>query len=90
MTPFHNFSDPNQPHSSPPDPDLAKSGGVPSEPADLSKLGLDGGHWQDMIATLPAESTARLGDWVEEDLAALEAELSQFVTSHSLKKSLRR
>ena len=49
-----------------------------------------GEHWFEMTATLSPQSTARLGRWIEAELASLEDELSDFVTPGSLKKSLRR
>lgn len=49
-----------------------------------------GEHWFEMTATLSPQSTARLGRWIETELALLEDELSDFVTPGSLKKSLRR
>ena len=46
-----------------------------------------GEHWYELTATLSAEKTAVLADWIDDDLAAFEAKFSQFVTNGSLLKS---
>ena len=51
---------------------------------------LSGDHWQELTETLSAESTAPFALWLDQDLALLEEQLDDFVTSGSLKKSLRR
>jgi len=49
-----------------------------------------GRHWSELTATLSAESTLVLDQWLDDDLQRLERELHRFVTPNSLKKSLRR
>ncbi len=46
-----------------------------------------GEHWFELTATLSPEKTALLADWIEEDLAAFEAQFGQFVTNGSMQKS---
>ena len=62
----------------------------PNAPAKKSEIAFAGDHWFEMTATLCPESTARLGDWIDEDLAAFEAKWSHFVTAGSLQHSRRR
>ena len=63
---------------------------VPTPLANKREFVCSSEHWYELTATLSDESTAQLADWIDEDLAAFEAKWSHFVTSGSLKKSLRR
>lgn len=49
-----------------------------------------GEHWFELTATLSPESTEEFGEWLRDELAALENELDLFVTPNSLLKSIRR
>ena len=46
-------------------------------------------HWNELIAVLPEQNIEQFGDWMDEQLAALDAELEKYVTKVSLRKSLR-
>ena len=48
----------------------------------------NGGHWKELTESLPA-SVATLDRWMDEQLAALEAQQQEFVTRNSLRKNLR-
>lgn len=90
MTPDHQPPDPQKATFGSGEPHAADPSGVPLTSEETSLLDWNAGHWQDMTATLTPESIAELRDWVDHDLAALEVELSHFITGQSLKKSLRR
>jgi len=49
-----------------------------------------GDHWLELTATLSDESTQAFGDWLGRELEALVADLDEFVTPDSLRKSMRR
>lgn len=46
-------------------------------------------HWNELIAVLPEQNIEQFGDWMDEQLAALDADLDKYVTKVSLRKSLR-
>ena len=71
MTTSNDYQDPTQPNTAPKKREISYAGE----------------HWFEMTATLCPESTALLADWIDEDLAAFEAEWSHFVTAGSLKNS---
>ncbi len=71
MTTSNDYQDPTKPNQSPKKREISYAGE----------------HWFEMTATLCPESTAQLADWIDEDLAAFEAQWSQFVTAGSLKNS---
>lgn len=78
MTTSNDYQDPTQPNGS--------SNAAPKK----QEISYAGEHWFEMTATLCPESTALLGDWIEEDLAVFEAEWSHFVSPGSLKNSRKR
>ena len=62
----------------------------PTPPSNERQFVGAGDHWFELSATLSSESTAKLADWIDEDLATFEAQWSHLVTPGSLKRSLRR
>ena len=63
-----------------------------SENRTPANLNLEGEHWNELIAVLSPKSTDSLesfDDWMSEQLLELEANLAQFSSPRSIKKSLR-
>ena len=46
-----------------------------------------GEHWFELTATLCRESTDAFGDWLSDNLRALEVQLEAYVTPNSRRKS---
>ena len=49
-----------------------------------------GHHWSELTATLSCQKAEAIEDWMDCQLADLEARLSAYVTPNSLRKSLQR
>ncbi len=49
-----------------------------------------GQHWSELTATLSARKAEAIDDWMDCQLAEMEARLAIFVTPNSLRKSLQR
>lgn len=47
-------------------------------------------HWHELTLRLPKQPVDELGDWFDEQLAALEKSQERFMTGRSILKSLRR
>lgn len=49
-----------------------------------------GEHWNELTATLSAESVETLGQWLSEDLEALTGSLERYASPRSILKSISR
>jgi hypothetical protein len=46
-------------------------------------------HWNELIAILPEQTVEQFAEWMDEQLASLDADLQKYVTRVSLRKNLR-
>jgi hypothetical protein len=49
-----------------------------------------GHHWSELTATLSGQTTEVIDDWMDCQLADLEAKLASYITPNSLRKGLHR